>query len=130
MRCQRSTRTTRFWNTFQVLSLSNKIQINEIVGGPKQYALKLRSLKDNSLKFIRKFRGITLDKKNEDVLNYEKFKSMVLKDPSTSQVMFEYTRLGPDKTSRMLSRAMNKRYRTVNTKGFVNDLVVYPFGYQ
>lgn len=71
-----------------------------------------------------------MDKKNEDVLNYEKFKSMVLKDPSTSQVMFEYTRLGPDKTSRMLSRAMNKRYRTVNTKGFVNDLVVYPFGYQ
>lgn len=107
-------------------------EILEYVGaGPKQYALKMKNKKDKSEKILLKIRGITFDKHNENVLGYEKFKSTVLEYArnESNSVLFNYNCLRPDKFSNIHTIKTSKFYRPVNTKGFVKDLTIYPFGY-
>jgi hypothetical protein len=75
-----------------------------------------------------KIRGITIDKKNEDILPYQKFKDMVM--GTDLPACFSYCRIGPTKTAQVHSTQTNKVYRTVNTKGYMRDLKVFPFGFE
>ena len=95
--------------------------------------------------YVRKIRGITFDKNNEDVLAYDHFKQMVLSkdaddygnDETTTfaeeeAVYFNYNRIGPTSKSDVLTRKMCKIYRVVNNKGWTDPKthIVYPFGYK
>jgi hypothetical protein len=107
-------------------------RILEFVGaGPKQYALKMehRDKQRGELKFVLKIRGITIDKRNEDVLPYQKFKDMVI-GTEFQNAFFNYCRIGPTKDANVRSTQTSKVYRTVNTKGYVRDLKVFPFGFE
>ena len=111
-------------------------EILEVVAaGPKQYAIKMKHKKDGSIKYIIKIRGITFDHRNENTMLYESFKTYVLNtfDPSytnpLSKVLFNYTKFGPDQYSNILTRASSKYYRPVNTKGTIDNYVVYPYGF-
>jgi hypothetical protein len=44
--------------------------------------------------------------------------------------MFDYTRLGPNKNSQVLTTKMTKIYRCVNTKGYEHNSLIYPFGFE
>jgi Zn-finger nucleic acid-binding protein len=111
-------------------------EILEIVcAGPKQYALKLRHKTTNEIDFVMRCRGVRVDKHNEGKLSYEMFKEMVLnaynaKDVATDYPIFEYNRIGPNKASQMFTQKMSKVYRCVNTKGYNNEGVIYPFGFE
>ena len=105
-----------------------------VAAGPKQYALKMENKKDGSIKYLLKIRGITFDHKNDNILPYEKFKTLVLQafsstSPFTDQVLFNYLRLGSDSYSNLLTKPLSKQYKPVNTKGFIRDYVLYPFGF-
>ena len=101
--------------------------LSVVCAGPKQYAILLEG-KDGIKKSILKIRGITLNYGNKNVLSFEKFKDMTLNNNNNKSI-FPQTRIGPDKCSNILSRHQQKFYRVVNNKGFIQDNVVYPFGY-
>ena len=111
-------------------------EILEVVAaGPKQYALKMRHKKDGTIKHVIKIRGITFDKHNENTMPYETFKNYVVNyfDDSysapLSKILFNYTSFGPDKCSNILTKATSKFYRPVNTKGYIENFIVFPFGF-
>jgi hypothetical protein len=109
-------------------------EILEVVcAGPKHYALKLRNKESGDISYSMKCRGITLDKKNEDKMSYEKFKKMVFaaygEEEQVDNPFFEYSRIGPDKDSHMFTKQMSKVYRCVNNKGFHKDGLIYPYGF-
>lgn len=87
------------------------------------------------ISYVRKIRGITFDKQNEEVLAYEHFKRMVLSTPTKedeNEVHFNYSRIGPTNKSDVLTKQMQKIYRVVNNKGWTDPTthVVYPFGFK
>ena len=106
-----------------------------VAAGPKQYALKMQHKKDGTIKHVIKIRGITFDHRNENTMRYDSFKSYVINsfDPHyagpLSKVLFNYTKFGPDKCSNILTRASSKYYRPVNTKGYIENFIVFPFGF-
>lgn len=84
-------------------------------------------------KILMKIRGITLDDRSAKKLTFEKFKQMVENYGVTKPVEFQYTRLGPDKNSRVFSKQLKKRYKPVQTKGLISKkrgYKIYPFGYK
>jgi hypothetical protein len=108
--------------------------IEMVAAGPKQYAVKMKSKKNESEKYILKIRGITFDKHNDTVLPYEKFKTIVLETFSNNSlcvnnVLFNYLRLGPDAYSNLLTRPISKIYKPFNKKGFIENNILYPYGY-
>ena len=111
-------------------------EILEIVaGGPKQYSLKMQHKETKKIITVTKIRGITFDKRNENTLPHELFKNYVLSTFSTTtiplkKVLFNYSRLGPDKFSNVLTRHSSKYYRPINTKGYIQHNTVYPFGFK
>lgn len=103
--------------------------------GPKQYALKLQHKTKGQVSYAMKIRGITLDKRNEGKMSYEKFKEIVMKrygeeSGEAENPFFDYNRLGADKASHMFTRTISKIYRPVNTKGYAKNGIIYPFGYE
>ena len=106
-----------------------------ICAGPKQYALKLQNKKSGEVLYAMKHRGITVNVKNENSMSYDKFKELVFEaygfseDTDTPNPMFKYSRIGPDKSSSMLTREVSKIYRCVNTKGYCESGLIFPFGY-
>lgn len=112
-------------------------EILEVVcAGPKQYALKLRKNDTSEVFYSMKCRGITLDKRNEDKMSYEKFKNMVLtayseeeKEMDNDNPFFDYSRIGPERDSRMFTKYLSKIYRCVNTKGYHKLGLIYPYGF-
>jgi hypothetical protein len=111
-------------------------EILEVVcAGPKQYALKMRHLRTGEIHYTIKCRGITLDKRNEGKLNFEKFKDLVFdaysrEDNVVPNPHFDYCRIGPDKNSRILSRQISKVYRCVNNKGYAHNGIIFPYGFE
>ena len=108
--------------------------LEAVFAGPKQYALKLRHLRTGEIRYIIKCRGITLDKQNEGKLNFETFKDLVFdaynnRADDLPNPMFDYTRLGPDSNSRVLSRQISKVYRCVNNKGYAVNGTIFPYGF-
>ena len=110
-------------------------EILEVVAaGPKQYALKMQHKKNKSIKYVLKIRGITFDKQNEQTMSYDSFKQYVINTFSDSpipsnKVLFNYRSFGPDKYSNILTKPKSKFYRPVNTKGTIDNFVVYPYGF-
>lgn len=104
--------------------------LEAVFAGPKQYALKLHN---GEVFFSMKCRGITIDKRNESKITYEKFKKMTLSaygnDEESDNPSFEYSRIGPSKDSHVFTKQMSKIYRCVNTKGFHKDGLIYPYGF-
>ena len=47
-------------------------------GGAKQYGLKLRNKRTGEIEYVLKIRGITFDVENEQALQFETFREMVL----------------------------------------------------
>jgi Zn-finger nucleic acid-binding protein len=107
-----------------------------ICAGPKQYALKMRQKTKGEIKYVLRCRGITLDQNNSTKLTFDKFKKLVLAAYSENEAkeedmpMFDYTRLGPNKNSQVLTTKMTKIYRCVNTKGYEHNSLIYPFGFE
>jgi hypothetical protein len=105
-----------------------------VFAGPKQYALMLRHKLSLEVKYVMKHRGITVNVENEGRMSYEKFKDMVSEaygseEQTIPPPLFNYNRIGPDKSSAMFTRAVQKSYRCVNTKGYSQDGVIFPYGY-
>jgi len=108
--------------------------VEAVFAGPKQYALMLRHKQSPEVKYVMKHRGITVNVENEGRMSYEKFKDMVSEaygseEQTISPPLFNYNRIGPDKSSTMLTREVSKIYRCVNTKGYCESGVIFPYGY-
>jgi len=126
--------------------------------GAKQYGMKMRHRISGELKYVLKLRGITLDTANCRHFQYEHFRAMTLQfgnslnnndetistttneeeneqqassnDESVKHHDFLYSRkFGPNQLSQIVTTPMQKRYKPVNQKGIIKQLVVYPFGY-
>lgn len=111
-------------------------ELMEIVcAGPKQYALKMQHKTKGEIKYVLRCRGITLDQNNSTKLTFDKFKQLVFAAYNENHTeekmpMFDYTRLGPDKNSQVLTTKITKIYRCVNTKGYEHNSFIYPFGFE
>ena len=80
---------------------------------------------------VMKLRGITRDRRNDNVLTHQRFKEMVLNAAAgDDEVYFNYQRIGADKRNQMFTRSIVKLYRTVYNKGFIRYNTIYPFGYR
>jgi hypothetical protein len=76
-------------------------------------------------------RGITLNHENAKRLQYDRFRTMVLNfGMNDSPVECVYNRIGPEQSSKVMTKNLIKKYNVVNNKGLVSeDLILYPFGF-
>ena len=115
--------------------LTNEIQDNSIqifaTGGPKNYGYELLNPDKNGNKSHCKVRGITLNYKNRQNVNFDVLKSFVTKRPDASVSVLNTHKIVRDRDSaRLLTTTARKDYRLVFDKRVIReDYVSYPYGY-
>ncbi|KAH7706288.1 hypothetical protein AAVH_26480 [Aphelenchoides avenae] len=105
-----------------------------ICGGNKQYGLLLRHNETGQLTTKQKIRGITLNSVTSEMLRYEKMKEMILHprrpDGEVPTVKLPYTVIRRDHYAKVYSLAMEKIYRPIFMKGWIDsNLEIWPHGY-
>lgn len=103
-------------------------------GGNKQYGLKVRSHKTGIVDYKLKIRGITLNNKaGEELLSYDKFKSLVQDQPLPKWVDLPTDNITRDNLSNVYTTHSVKRYMPTFRKGNVDmsdpNYTIYPPGY-
>ena len=115
--------------------LTNEIQDNSIqifaTGGPKNYGYELLNPDKNGNKSHCKVRGITLNYKNRQNVNFDVLKSFVTKRPDALVSVLNTHKIVRDRDSaRLLTTTERKDYRLVFDKRVIReDYVSYPYGY-
>ena len=115
--------------------LTNEIQDNSIqifaTGGPKNYGYELLNPDKNGNKSHCKVRGITLNYKNRQNVNFDVLKSFVTKRPDASVSVLNTHKIVRDRDSaRLLTTTERKDYRLVFDKRVIReDYVSYLYGY-
>ncbi|KAH7691402.1 hypothetical protein AAVH_40082 [Aphelenchoides avenae] len=102
-----------------------------ICGGNKQYGLLLRHNETGQLTTKQKIRGITLISTTSELLRYEKMKEMILHPRGeVPTVKLPYTVIRRDYYAKVYSLAMEKIYRPIFMKGWIDsNLEIWPHGY-
>ena len=105
-----------------------------VCAGPKNYAYKTYTLATDESKTVCKVRGVTLNYKASQLVNFEKIKDMILsnKDDETVIVRTEkkINRKKIDGDVHLISEHVNKTYRVSFLKRRrLNDNTSLPFGY-
>jgi hypothetical protein len=106
--------------------LDNDDYITEIVCG----GAKSNSYKTFKGKYSLRQKGITMNRSNEDVVNFESMKNMVLNNSTikSSPIMkFNWDNKTKDMTTSYVARRIN---RTIETKRDLIDCTSYPVGYE
>ena len=82
-------------------------------------------------KYYLAFEGITLDYKSCQKFQYDEFKEMVLSYGEKREPKdFNYTKIFPQRDSKVMTKEMVKKYIPVCQKGIITkELDVLPFGY-
>lgn len=77
-----------------------------------------------------KIRGITLDRANEGLLNYETMRQMVLDQRDGPKVTLNYETIVRDGKFGINGVDMAKIYRPIFRKGWIDaSLQIFPYGY-
>ncbi|XP_018578028.1 uncharacterized protein LOC108916298 [Anoplophora glabripennis] len=98
-------------------------------GGPKNYAYKIFSTKDQEEKIVCKVKGISLTYAASQIVNFEMIKNMVLK-PS-EPVYITSSSIRRTKEHEIITREETKLYRPNSTKRlFQEDHSSVPYGYK
>lgn len=108
------------------------ILVEVVVGGKKQYALKIMNLLTGEIKYIIKIRGVTLDSEAASKLNFETFKNLVLDFKETDYVDLSFNRILARRDATVVTKASKKRYTVVYRNGFIGEdgNTVFPHGYK
>eukprot|EP00971_Amphidinium_carterae_P348504 6490527-Amphidinium_carterae.2 len=96
-----------------------------VVGGAKSYAYKTAKGK-----VVVKQKGITLNRSNDDLINFETMKNMVLNQEtlhSSEKAQFKWDTLTKDVITKNIARSIKS---TINEKRNVDGYDTLPFGYQ
>ena len=128
-----------------VMPSKEHVGIEFVAGGPKNYGLKYckKGEEDDVSKHKAYFkvRGITLNKKTEEIVNFDKLKQFVLesfekKELTPNSVTVEKFNIKRGLKNGMFdvaSEVLEKKYRLVFDKRRIDfdseDFVTYPFGY-
>ncbi|KAK4872979.1 hypothetical protein RN001_015008 [Aquatica leii] len=102
-----------------------------VSGGPKNYAFKVFSTKSKSYEYTCKVKGITLNFKNAQVVNFETLKSLVLDQAEDTYVQTD-RRICRNSMYDVLSRPEKKVYRVNYTKRrrLEDSVDTLPYGYR
>ncbi|CAD5207950.1 unnamed protein product [Bursaphelenchus xylophilus] len=102
-----------------------------VAGGPKQYFLKLRSKTNpEEISYKSCIRGFTMTRQAKQCLAFDRFKEMVLDNQRHHQQPIPTVQFRPSmREQKVRTVHSTKVYKACNTKGYVHDLRVYPFGY-
>ncbi|XP_018577064.1 uncharacterized protein LOC108915498 [Anoplophora glabripennis] len=105
--------------------------ISEFVsGGPKNYAYKVFSTRDNEEKVVCKVKGISLNYSASRLVNFDTIKDMVL-DTSTSQVCVASTNILRTKEHEVITVQQTKLYKPLSCKRrFLDDHNSVPYGWK
>ena len=96
-----------------------------IIGGAKSYAYVT-----NKGKPVIKQKGITLDKANSSLVNFETMKDMILNDKnitSEKRYQFRWSNETKDITTVFIGKSIRS---TIGEKRNINGYATLPFGYQ
>ncbi|KAK4880439.1 hypothetical protein RN001_008585 [Aquatica leii] len=102
-----------------------------VSGGPKNYAFKVFSTNSNQHEYICKVKGITLNFKNSQNVNFETLRSMVLDQAEDTYVQTD-RRICRNSTFDVLSRPERKVFRVNYTKRrrLEDSMDTLPYGYR
>ncbi|KAG8235576.1 hypothetical protein J437_LFUL013126 [Ladona fulva] len=105
--------------------------IDEFVsGGPKNYAISIRSNSSDFHKTVCKVRGITVNSSTEDTVSFNNLKEMVLNDAPPIKITYE-RRIKRKFPCKVISGAETKTFRVVyNKRRRVNNLDTVPYGFK
>ena len=105
--------------------------IQEFVsGGPKNYAYKMQK-PSGEIKTVCKVRGITLNHKNAQTVNFETLKNMVHSEGPEVVTVTDPSKISRRKDHVIFSREEVKKYRVVYTKRRrIGAYDTEPYGYQ
>ncbi|XP_018570577.2 uncharacterized protein LOC108910461 [Anoplophora glabripennis] len=104
--------------------------ITEFVsGGPKNYAYKVFSTRDNEQKVVCKVKGICLNYATSHLINFESIKDMVLNDAAPVHIVSKNIRR--TKEHEVVTITETKTYKPNSTKRmFLDDHNSIPYGYK
>ena len=106
----------------------------EIIGGVwagcKNYSLKIR-MSNNTITESVKVRGLTLDNRTKENVNYDKMRdSQLAKANSYAPVMISRPEIKRKNIGEVSTRNAKKTWRPVHNKSREHDSVYVPFGYK
>ncbi|XP_031342339.1 uncharacterized protein LOC116170237 [Photinus pyralis] len=106
--------------------------IEEFVsGGPKNYAYKLWSTAKNCYVNVCKVKGISLNYKNSQIINFEQIKRMVLEGDKAEPLLVSSKLMKRTAEHNVLTNDTTKVYRTNSTKRcFATDGSSHPYGFK
>ncbi|XP_031355525.1 uncharacterized protein LOC116179786 [Photinus pyralis] len=102
-----------------------------VSGGPKNYAYKVFSPRDNKHSVLWKVKGISLNYKNSEVVNFETIKDSVLNNTPETFVKTD-RRIARTCTYEVIFKPERKKYRVQYTKRHRLDVdyATLPYGYR
>lgn len=100
--------------------------------GPKQWAMAIKD-KEGNMTYSLKLRGVSLNEENDQRLNFDIFRDMVLsiKAGVTPQpVHIPNAVIRPSRQLGVTTEDLSKKYSCVFNKGFLVGNYVFPFGFK
>ncbi|KAK5650251.1 hypothetical protein RI129_001280 [Pyrocoelia pectoralis] len=106
--------------------------ISEFVsGGPKNYSYKVYSTRDCNINTICKVKGITLNFKNSEIINFNSMREMVLANSKDSIFVNNDRKIIRDRCYNVVSRPETKQYRIRYSKRRrIANFDTLPFGHK
>jgi G:T-mismatch repair DNA endonuclease (very short patch repair protein) len=117
--------------TDELAGYGERCHISKILcGGPKSYGAEVVDINNVVVKTIMKVRGITLNFRNSEIVNFATLERMILNNSSPVAVN-NPRKIVRTKTHDIVSRPQSKIYRTVYTKRrrIVNTFNTLPYGH-
>jgi G:T-mismatch repair DNA endonuclease (very short patch repair protein) len=101
-----------------------------LCGGPKSYGIEVVNANGDVVKTIMKVRGITLNYRNSEIVNFAALERMLLHNGSP-RVVHNPRKIVRTKTHEIVSRPESKVYRTVYTKRrrIIDTFNTLPYGH-
>lgn len=105
-----------------------------VSGGPKNYAYEVRVLENDSLQYCCKIKGITLNYKTREKLNFDTIEKLIkdsVKNGPVDKIFVDQLVFKSTKDNIVMSNEYEKAYRLVYDKRRINevDYSTLPFGY-
>ena len=104
-----------------------------ISGGPKNYSYKLVKPNSQGQQYFCKVKGVTLNFRGAQIINFDSIKEMILNDGIRSASYFvedPYKILRDRERAEIVTKSVTKRYSFRYDKRVIrDDYVTYPYGY-
>ncbi|MEJ2741579.1 MAG: hypothetical protein P8176_03610, partial [Gammaproteobacteria bacterium] len=100
-------------------------------GGPKNYAYKVFSSKDQCEIVVCKVKGISLNYKASQLVNFESIREMILQGESADPILITSNNIRRTALHEVITKKESKMYRTRSLKRkFFDNFESEPFGYK